>query len=66
MTNDNDYTRLDPWLFFYDSYTNTWNAVLKDDYYAGVKNPKKEIEVIKSTSMDYLINFITTTNDTVN
>jgi len=66
MTNDENYAKLDPWLFFYDSFTNTWNAVLKDDYYEGVKNPKKDIDVIKSTSMNYLINFITMTDNVVN
>lgn len=58
MTNDKDYNELDFWLFFYDASTNTWNAVLKTEYENCVRDPKANADLIKSSSINYLINFI--------
>ena len=66
MTNDKDYNELDFWLFFYDASTNTWNAALKEEYNDCVKDPKATANIIKSTSITYLINFIVAEEGPVN
>jgi hypothetical protein len=57
---------LEDWLFFYKAESNVWHAILKEDYMECLRDPDYQADVITSTSMDYLMTFITTQDKDLN